>query len=224
MNDSKSFIRFGGLAGILLAITSWLSVAEYYVLIPAAQQLPVRDVDAYLASLAQTRIGTIAFNGLYGLIAFLALFGIVAMYYRLRAVNEGWAFFATLIGVVASIGTLANAVYQVAQLRYLVSAASANLAFARAEYFLPSPINPLGVMTFALTGLWFLIAAVLMLRTNFPKLLGYLGLIAFLDLAAGFIGSVAGAGMVALIASLIAGAVGGPIFWLWLGLLLRREA
>jgi hypothetical protein len=225
MNDNKSFVKFGGLAGIVLAITSWVSVVEYFILVPAAQQLPIRDVDAYLTSLAQTRIGTYAFNGLYGLIAFWALFGIVAMYYRLCTVNEGWAFFATLVGVVASIGTLANAVYQVAQLRYIaIMAVSANLAFARAEFLLPSPINPFGIMSFGLTGLWFLIAAVLMLRTNFPKLLSYLGLIAFADLAVGFIGSIAGIGLVGTIAALIAGAVGGPIFWLWLGVILRREA
>lgn len=32
MTDDKSFLRFGGLAGILLAITSWTTVAVYYTI------------------------------------------------------------------------------------------------------------------------------------------------------------------------------------------------
>ena len=222
MNDNKAFVKFGGLAGILLAITSWVSVIEYFLLVPAAQQLPIGDVNSYLVSLAQSPTGTLVFNGLYALVAFWALFGIVALYYRLRSVNEGWAFFATLVGLVASVGTIANALYQVAHLQYVALAGDANLA--RVEFLAPSPINPYGIMTFGLTGLWFLIAALLMLRTNVPRLLSYLGLVAFADLAAGFIGSIAGIGILATIAALIAGAVGGPIFWLWLGIVLRHES
>ncbi|MDE3091443.1 MAG: DUF4386 family protein [Chloroflexota bacterium] len=223
MSD-KSFVRFGGLAGILLAITSWLSVIEYYALVPSAQQLPVADASAYLASLAQNAGGTLLFNGLYALIAFWALFAIVAVYYRIRSANEGWALFATLIGEIASVGTVAASFYQVANLKFIASAFTASPAAALAALGAPSPINPFGIMTFGLTALWFLIAAWLMLRTDLPKLLGYLGLIAFADLTLGFVASVAGIPLLSTLAAVIAGAVGGPIFWLWLGVLLRREA
>ncbi|HZY45779.1 MAG TPA: hypothetical protein VFF70_13650, partial [Anaerolineae bacterium] len=162
--------------------------------------------------------------GLYALNAFWALFGTVALYYRLRSVKEGWAFFATLVGLAASIGSIVGSLYLIGHLHYVAVAFATNPEFARAEFLLPSPVNPFGVMTFGLTSVWFLIAALLMLRSNFPKLLGYLGLIAFADLAVGFIGSILGMDLVATIASLIAGAVGGPIFWLWLGVILRREA
>jgi hypothetical protein len=222
MND-KSFVRFGGVAGILLAVTSWAAVVAYYALVPPAQQQPVSDVNAYLASLAQNPTGTLVFNGLYALIAFWALFGIVALYYRVRAAGERWAFFATLVGIAASVGTIASGLYQVANLRFVASIFNpASPGAALTAFSAPSPINPLGVMAFGLTGLWFLVSALLMLRTDLPKLLGYLGLVAFADLAFGFATSVAGNVALSTIAGLIAGAVGGPIFWLWLGVLLQR--
>ena len=80
-------------------------------------------------------------------------------------------------------------------------------------------------MTFGLTaglfpGDWPTPAA----RRADAKLLGVLGLVAFADLFVGFVASIAGIGPLALITALIAGAVGGPLFWLWLGLYLWREA
>ena len=120
MND-KSLVRFGGVAGILLALTSWAAVVAYYALVPPAQQQPVADVNAYLASLAHNPTGTLVFNGLYALIAFWALFGIVALYYRVRSAGERWAFFTTLVGIAASVGTIASGLYQVANLRFVAS-------------------------------------------------------------------------------------------------------
>jgi hypothetical protein len=68
------------------------------------------------------------------------------------------------------------------------------------------------------------VTALLMQKTEFPKLLALLGFIAFADLFVGFVASLAGGTLVALYTGLIAGAVGGPIFWLWLGVLLWQSA
>jgi hypothetical protein len=40
----------------------------------------------------------------------------------------------------------------------------------------------------------------------------------------GFLAALFGFAPLAIIAALVAGAVGGPVFWLWLGLILRRQA
>lgn len=217
--SDAAFLRAGGLAGILLAITSLATVAVYYTLVPVTQRLPIADVTAYLSSLAQNSFGAQLFAGLYALIAFWALIGIVAVYYRVRAAGESWAFLATLVGVVASIGTIAANLYQLANLRFL---AALDPKTGGALLAAPSPVNPVGVMSFALTGLWFLIVALLMLRTDLPRLLGLLGLVAFADLAFGFVVTLAGSASLALAAGLIAGVVGGPLFWVWLGTLLLR--
>jgi hypothetical protein len=223
--SEQSFIRFGGLAGILLAVTSWASVALYYALVPAAQQLPVTDANAYLVSLHADPTGTLIFNGLYALLAFWALIGIVASYYRVREAGEAWAFFATLVGAVAAVGTIANGLYQLANLRYLGSLATSNPpdAVVTTLFNAQPPTNPAGVMTFALTGVWFLVVAVLMLRTRLPKLLAVLGFVAVADLFFGFITSLAGNATLPVYAAVIAGGVGGPIFWLWYGILLLRH-
>lgn len=203
--DDRSFVRFGGLAAILLALTSWAAVLTYATLAqPAA--------DAQLNELTNLFLGRQIFQFLYALTAFWALFAVVAVYYRMRVVGEAWAFFATLIGVVASVGTMVAAMYVVANMRLNPPLASV------------SPTNPLGVLSFGLTGLWFLIANLLLWRTTTPRVLVLLGFVAAADLFAGFVAGLSeNAGFVYL-SSLIAGAIGGPIYWLWLGRLLRRDA
>jgi len=193
--DDRSFVRFGGLAAILLALTSWAAVLAY----------------AAFVEPGDARLGLQIVHFLYALIAFWALFAIVAVYYRVRSVGEAWAFFATLVGIAAAVGTMIAAVYEVANLRLAPVTAA------------PSPANPLGVMTFGLTGLWFLIANRLLWRTTTPRALVVLG---FLNAAALFWGFLAGLsenGGVVYLASLFAAAIGGPIYWLWLGRQLRRD-
>ena len=194
--DDRSFSRFGGLAAILLALTSWAAVIAY----------------AALVQPGDSSLGLQLFQFLYALVAFWALFAIVAVYYRMRSVGEAWAFYATLVGVVASVGTLVAAMYEVASLRRYPPLVGV------------SPANPLGIMSFGLTGLWFLVANLLLWRTRTPRVLVALGFVAAVDLFAGFVAGLSENGGVVYLASLIAGAIGGPIYWLWLGRLLRRDA
>ncbi len=194
--DDRSFVRFGGLAAILLALTSWAALLSY----------------AALVDPEDPRLGLQIFQFLYALTAFWALFAIVAVYYRVRPVGEAWAFFATLVGVAASVGTMVAAMYEIGQLRLTEPVMAV------------SPANPLGLMSFALTGLWFLIANLLLWRTKTPRVLVLLGFVAAFDLLAGFVASLSQNGGVVYLASLIAGAVGGPLYWLWLGRQLRRDA
>jgi len=194
MSDG-SFVRFGGLAGVLLALTSWLAVAEYYTVARGGSDV----------------VGLEGFQFLYALIGFWALIGIVAVRERVRAVGESWSFFATLVGAIAAVGTIGSGLYEAATLR-----ATGQLAAI-------DPVSPLGLMTFGLTGLWFLITAILMWRTDLPKLLTVLGFVAVADLFVGFVASLAAVAGLATLAGVVAGAVGGPLFWLWLGILLRRS-
>ena len=194
MSD-RSFVRFGGLAGVLLALTSWLAVVEYYTVARGGSDV----------------VGLEGFQFLYALIGFWALIGIVAVRERVRAVGESWSFFATLVGAIAAVGTIGSGLYEAATLR-----ATGQLAAV-------DPVSPLGLMTFGLTGLWFLITAILMWRTDLPKLLTVLGFVAVADLFVGFVASLAAVAGLATLAGVVAGAVGGPLFWLWLGILLRRS-
>jgi hypothetical protein len=54
-------------------------------------------------------------------------------------------------------------------------------------------VNPLGLMGFGLTAIWFLVIGLFFLRgVNQPRLLGVLALVAFADLAVGFAAALAG--------------------------------
>lgn len=186
----RSFVRAGGYAGILLALTSWASVAAFYT------------------------VGLLPFQALYALIAFWALIGITAVHHRIRDAGPSWASFATLVGAIAAVGTIASALYDVARLQ------GGETALATIN-----PLNPLNLMTFGLTGIWFAVAATLMRRTaGIPLLLWALGYVAFADLEIGFLASLFGVTPVVTLAAIVAGAVGGPVFWLWLGLVLLRES
>jgi len=201
--SDRSFVRFGGLAGILLAITSWSAVVAYYTVAKAGTDL----------------VGMQVFDLLYALTAFWALFAIVAVYWIIRPQGEAWSFFATLVGVVASIGTMTASLYRIAAIR------DALLANATSAPSGASPTDPLNVMTFGLTGLWFLIANVFLWRmSTMPRLLVLLGFVAVADLFAGYFGSLSGLDGLVTLAGIVAGAVGGPLYWLWLGLRLRRMA
>ena len=201
MND-RSFVRAGGYAGILLAITSWAAVV------------------AFFAGLGQQ-----TFQLLYALIAFWALLGIGAVREVIRPAGQAWSRYATLVGAVAAIGTIAASLYDVARIR------------AGMDLAAPNPVNPLNVMTLGLTAVWFLVATRLLSQTRgIPQLLVLLGYVAFADLTLGFIGGLLGVTVpvaipgvpapapLATIAAIIAGGVGGPIFWLWLGIVLLRSA
>ena len=194
-------MRFGGLAGILLALTSWLAVVTYYTTAQGGTDV----------------IGVQIFQLLYALTGFWALFGIVAVYWVTRPEAEAWAFFATVVGIVASAGTITSSLYQVASTR-------AALLDTVARPILTSPTDPLNVMTFALTGLWFLIANLLLWRMRIPRVLVLLGFVAVADLFAGFVGALSAQDSLVTLAAIVAGAVGGPLYWLWLGITLRRMA
>ena len=195
----RSFVRFGGLAGILLAITSWAAVAAYYTLAKGGQDM----------------IGLQIFQLLNALIAFWALFGIVAVHWTVRQHGEAWSFFAALIGVAAAMGTIASSLYGAAILRELI---------AHPELRAPNtaPTDPLNVTTFALTGLWLLIADLLLWRAGSPRPLVALGLVTVAALFIGFFASLSGRADLVSFCGAVAGAIGAPLFWLWLGLRLRR--
>jgi hypothetical protein len=194
--DDRSFLRFGGLAAILIGLTSWGAVLAY----------------ATLVDPEEPRLGLQIFQFLYGLVAFWALFAIVAVYYRVRNVGEAWAFFATLVGFAAAVGTMVAAVYEVANLR------------ATPVGVTPSAANPLGLMSFGLTGLWFVIANLLLWRSRVPRVLALLGFVTAAALLWGFVAALSLNGGVVYLATVFAGAIGGPIYWLWLGRQLRRDA
>lgn len=204
MSD-RSFVRFGGLAGILLALTSWAAVFVQYNAANAGQDL-VR-----LESLQLLR----------ALVGFWAMFAVVAVHWVARRQGEAWSLFTALVGVVAAVLMVISSLYPIAFTR--------NLLRQPIDVAQPLPTSvaatdPLNFVTFGLTGLWFLLANLLLWRAPISRRLALLGFVAAIDLVAGFLAVLSAQGSLATFAAVIAGAVVGPIYSLWLGIALRRIA
>lgn len=231
MSD-RSFLRVGGLAGMALAATSWLAVVVYYTLVPAAQRAPIAAAARadFARSVQADSGGLFLFNLLLALTALWAFIGIVATYYRIRAAGPAWAGFATLVGAISAALWLVEGAADAESVKLLVQSAAAGgqgQGVNEAARYLtdgPSRADPLGVSTFLLTAIWFAVAGLLTLRTTLPRLLALLAFVAAADLLLGFVGNVIGQPQLVVLSRVVAGAVGGPIFWLWLGYLLWRES
>lgn len=203
--SDRSFVRFGGLAAILLALTSWAAVLTYYTTAGGGQDL----------------VGVEMFRLFSALIAFWSLFAIVAVHWVVRSHGEAWSFFATIVGMTAAAATLVASLYPIAFTRHLLrEPIDVNVPLPTAV----PPTDPLNTMTFGLAGIWFLVANLLLWRAAAPRRLALLGLIAATVLLGGFLAALMAQDALVDAVALAAGAVVGPVYWLWLGFILRRMA
>ena len=198
-------MRFGGLAAILLAVTSWLAVVAYYTIAQRGQDEVGMEIVALLAAL----------------VAFWSLFAVTAVHWTLRAHGEAWSLFAVLVGLAAAVGAMTAALYPVAFTRAVLA--------RPLDASAPSPIpvavaatDPLNVMSLGLTGLWFVIVSLLLWRGRTSRGLAIVGMAAAAMLLFGFFAALGAQASVVPAISIVAGVVVVPLFWLWAGILLRR--
>lgn len=224
MND-RSFMRLGGILGILIAVDSLLAVLVYFLLVPAAQRLiPFQGADAFLASLAANPGALQLYSFLYALLPVLNLLPITAVYFRLRHTSETWSLFALLLGMIGAFFWMVYGFQQMEQYRYLAALYPTNPTLATALFDAPQILNPFNGVAGGFISFWFLLTGLLLLKTDASKLLAAVAFIAFADLFVGFIAPLAGLPEVANYTAGIAGAVGGPLFWILAGLDLLKHS
>ena len=223
MSD-RSFIRWGGVFSLLLAIDALLAVVVYFFLVPAAQHQPIGDVNAYLTSLASNSGSLQLYYLLYALNPVLSLLPVVAVYYQLKNKNEAWAFFSVLLGLVGGFFWMVFAFQQLEMIRYIAAVYPTSPATANALLGAPMTLNPFNGVAGGFIAPWFLITGLLMWKQGWPRLLAVVAFIAFADLLVGFVAPLAGFANVSIITAAIAGAVGGPAFWLWTGFQLLKQS
>lgn len=161
------------------------------------------------------------FGSLVALAAAWALFAIVAVHWRLRGLGEAWSFFAMLVGLAAAFATMTAALFPIAFTRAVLA--------RPLDPTQPLPISvaatdPLGLMSLGATGLYLLIVALLLWRGGMPRRLAALALIAGAALVAGFFAALGAQASAAMLGNVVGAAVAGPLFWIWMGVLLRRRA
>lgn len=194
--NTSSFDRFAGVCAILAGIGGVLYGIAFVIL---GNQL--------LYSVL------LMLGGLFAVVI------LVALYHRLQAMDQAWVMLALLIGVVGALGSLAHGGYDLATAIHIP--ASDPLAAAD----LPSQIDPRGLMTFGFAGVALFIFARFMIRSNqFPKSLGSLGYLLGVLLVVIYLGRliILDPTNIVVRIALLAGVVVNTIWFIWLGLSLRR--
>jgi hypothetical protein len=224
MNDT-TLMRWGGLAAIGVGLASLLYGLAYVILVVLGPRL---DTSASLTS-----FGIQITNLLLALSGVLSLIAVVAIFQRVRGVSEAWArlalwfgMFGALLGGLHGWSDLVRNPILARALGQADSVAAANLLAN-----LPSAVDPRGVGTFGLTGLFILVTGLLLYRVEgIPRRLAGVALASALLLGVTFVGTVlyasgdglAPARYLFLVAGPLEAIIVGPLFYIWLGVLLRR--
>ena len=224
MND-RSFMRLGGFLGIAIAVDALLAVLVYFTMVPEAQRLiPYAGAQAFLSSLAQNSGPLQLYYLLYALNPVLNLLPIVAIYFRLRHTSETWSLFALLLGMIGAFFWMVFGFQQMEQFRFLATLYTLNPQAALLQFEAPQILNPFNGVAGGFISLWFLLTGLMLLKTDANKLLAIVSFVAFADLLVGFLAPLAGFPEVARYTAGIAGAIGGPAFWILAGLDLLKHA
>jgi hypothetical protein len=140
----------------------------------------------------------------------------VALFQRLRETDESFALWALLLGLVGALGSAVHGGFDVAR----------DLAGPAARGGAASPIDPRGILTFAVSGLAILTFGWLIRRGGgLPKGLGVLGMVTGVVLVLIYLGRliiITPTNPALLVAAAVAGFILNPGWFLWLARALAR--
>jgi hypothetical protein len=194
---TASFQRVGGNAAIGAAIAGFLDSAAFVLL---ARFAPDAAVGAYSFFLL---IG--------GLLSSLALVG---LWDRLRMEAPAWTLWAVAIGIIAAFGSAIHAGYDLANAIQPQGGSSS----------LPSQIDPRGLLTFGFAGLAVAAFSMLMRAApGWPPRLVYLGFASAVLLVVIYLFRLVAPNSAAvLVPAALEGFIVNPIWYVWVGIELRR--
>jgi hypothetical protein len=200
MSHDSSFASFGALC----AVAAGLVGLGYSISFSLYLHSPSRGT-AYVDSILLLAGGLIS----------TATF--VVVYERLRQTDTALALWGFLLALVGAFGAALHGGYDLANLANPPAALASDV---------PSSVDPRGLGTFALTGLALAVTGVLILRSGpLPRGLGYLAFFSAALLVFVYIGRLVilnpkSPGLLA--AAVTVGYVVNPVWFVWLGLALRR--
>jgi hypothetical protein len=152
---------------------------------------------------------------LFGLLSTVVL---VAVYQRIRQIDEGFALWALVLGMVGGVGAAAHAGND------LANALNPPIASLRD---LPNPVDPRGLLTFGVAGIALFVIAWLMRRSmHFPRGLSYLGMASAVLLIVLYLGRLIvlqTSSPIIQAPAIVNGFLFNPAWYIWLGLVLWRE-
>ena len=198
---SKAFDNFAGLLSILAGVTGFAYAVSFVII-----------------SKSDPSTGALLSGKFLELTGILVIAPLIALYQRFKD-EGGYALWAFIFGVAGALGRAVHGGYDLAN----ALNPSTNLpALAN----LPSQSDPRGLLTFGLSGLaLFTFSWLIDKNRTFPKNLAYLGYfsaILSLILYVGRLTLLDPANPIILYPALINGFVANPLFYLWLGMRLRK--
>ena len=201
---TTAFQKFAGLCAILAGIAGFLYSLAFIVIARAAP-----DTGVLLSAL---------FLAVGGLLSLTALSG---LYLRVRDVENGFALLALILGLTAALGSLLHGGYDLANALNPPDVNAPNLAN------LPSQVDPRGLLTFGIAGLSLFIFGVLIQRSGqLPQGLGTLAYVLAALLIIIYLGRLIilnATSLIIVIPAALTGFVINPIWYIWLGVALRRK-
>ncbi|HEY3289086.1 MAG TPA: DUF4386 family protein [Anaerolineae bacterium] len=219
----NSVMSLGGVCSIILGVITLL-IGITYLLLPPEQKLGIKAVDLLPSFSANPTLLTLqslelALAGVFGLAV------VPAVAQLTDPVNEGWS---RWVGTLAYVGFGVAAVSNMIVVARLPGIAAAFVAGDAATKAALAPVwrstlDWQGIWQYGAIGVWYLVASLLLLRGNkLSKPFNYLGVVAAivtLLVPLAFIIKVP----VLFTVVAIAGGVLGVVWYIWLGLQLRKQ-
>ena len=223
--EQKQMAHVGSMAAVVVGIL-YVVVAVTHMLIPMAQRAAVGDGHGFYQSFSQDPTFSLIEWWALGILSLFAIAVVLAVHERFVSLHAGWVRWASGLallgyGVTAILEFTSLGRHPVFAAAYAAGDPSTQAAIAAQSGL---PVDGYGVLRFGAVAFWALVISVLILRSQtMPRLFGYLGLgsaLAMLILVAGFI---LGEEMLIVAGAAVGGVLFAPAWFIWLGLLLRRE-
>ena len=223
MKTDDSFVRVAGILAIIMGIL-YLAVGLNYLFMPEAQKEYLRP-EFWPSFAEQPTFGYIQ-SVVFALIAVLAL-GLMPIVTKLAG-GEISRFLRWMM----ILGMLGYVVHAVEEIRTMALAMRIADAYIQGDTATKSAIaalglqhlDPLHIFKFGLVGLWILVVNLVGLaRKTFPAVLAILGIIGAVAFWIDLVGNVFQA-VVLVTASSITAIILGPIWFIWMGILIRKKA
>lgn len=203
--NNLAYNKFGGLMAILAGIAGFLYSLSFIIVARSSPQLG----------------GTLSALFLLagGLLSSAAL---IALYKQLEATDAAFALWALVLGVVSALGAAVHGGYDLANALNPPATNVPSLAD------LPNQVDPRGLLTFAAAGLGVLVFSWLIARSKtMPQNFVYLGYLLGVLLIIIYLGRLIildATSLVIVIPALLTGFIINPLWYLWLGVQLRRQS
>lgn len=215
--------KIGGICSILVGVL-YIPIGITTLLRPVDQRPPF-DPDTFLTSFGQDPLmSTLMYWG-FAVSAVLAIAVVLAVSQRVQSLGEGWVRWMSTLAVVGFAVTALNYFryldfYPMLAKAYASGDATVKAAAVSSQSVVP--LDPDGWFSFGAVGLWFLVVNLVAFSGNpWPRVVSYLGIvgaIAYLLVMVGFVFDI-----YVLTFSAIVSVIIGPIWYIWVGLILRKE-